>query len=84
MVTCHRRLPRENIEAVLGLQLPSRRSAAPEDVAAECSICYAFRLKDAGDLEGEGAIPEVGGRFQALSAVSLQRECVCMDCLQLN
>lgn len=41
---CLYRLPRENLERVLGMALPSRATSAVEDISAECCICYAYRL----------------------------------------
>lgn len=39
------RLPRENLETVLGRRLPQREEAADmDDVSMSCCICYAYRL----------------------------------------
>ena len=38
------RLPRENIEAILQMRLPSKALAAQEDMTADCCICYTYRL----------------------------------------
>ena len=39
-------LPRVNLERVLQLSFPSRKSTRKEDFSMECAICYAYRLGD--------------------------------------
>lgn len=38
------RTPRANLEALLELTFPSPQESAKEDFAAECGICYAYKL----------------------------------------
>jgi hypothetical protein len=45
-------MPRENLERLLGASLPGRGSAAPEDVSADCAICFARRLLPDGGAAG--------------------------------
>lgn len=59
-------LPRQNLERLLGVTLPTPASvdgakgggaaaAAADDVSADCSICYAYRLPDPGaDAAADG------------------------------
>lgn len=36
---------RANLEATLGLKLPSPATTTKEDYSADCGICYSYRLK---------------------------------------
>jgi E3 ubiquitin-protein ligase FANCL len=40
------RSPRENIEAILMLALPSKQLQKTEDFGLECGICYTFKIND--------------------------------------
>lgn len=39
------RSPRENLEAILGVQFPSPRTTDTEEFTVECGICYCYRLE---------------------------------------
>ncbi|CAL8462800.1 g2333 [Coccomyxa elongata] len=55
------RLPRENLERVLQMKLPTRSTSALDDISGDCCICYAYRHRRApadqpssgGDSHGE-------------------------------
>ena len=53
---------RENLEAVLELQLPQRgQGPHAEDASADCAICYAYRLPAAEEGAEGGCVGGVGG-----------------------
>ena len=41
------RLPRENLERLLEMKLPTRSTSAQDDISGDCCICYAYRLPPA-------------------------------------
>lgn len=47
-------LPRENLEAILGVDFPSPSHAATEEFAVECGICYCYRLDVDDDDASQG------------------------------
>eukprot|EP00884_Botryococcus_braunii_P000251 jgi/Botrbrau1/10226/Bobra.0362s0016.1 len=52
------RMPRENLEEVLGQQLPKKLAAAQmEDASLDCCICYAYRLPTEDGQQGP--VPDV-------------------------
>lgn len=42
--------PRANLETVLGMPLPSKRTSSRKDVESDCGICYAHRLDEDNSL----------------------------------
>jgi hypothetical protein len=46
------RMPRENLEQLLELKLPTRATSVFEDISADCCICYAYRLPAAETRSG--------------------------------
>lgn len=57
------RLPRHNLEALLHMTLPGPAAAEldPDDLSADCAICYAYYLPDERGSPGQpgGSVPEV-------------------------
>ena len=75
MAVWHCRMPRENLEALLQMKLPSRTLAAEDDISADCCICYAYRLPtgnpSALGTESAGLISAVArGRVSFMDALS--------------
>eukprot|EP00877_Chromochloris_zofingiensis_P000798 jgi/Chrzof1/10719/Cz05g09280.t1 len=60
-----RKLPRNNLEAILQLTLPRQHAAASQSqmdddvVSADCAICYAYHLPDCNRPNEPGDVPTV-------------------------
>lgn len=68
-----RSLPRQNLERVLEMQLPSRDGGAVEDVSADCCICYAYRLPSASNAAGSApALQQYVGKLGSMCLPSVR------------
>ncbi|KAK9907449.1 hypothetical protein WJX75_003949 [Coccomyxa subellipsoidea] len=51
-------LPRENLERLLQMKLPTRATSAPDDISGDCCICYAYRLPTEPAVGGAASLGE--------------------------